>query len=78
MIRPLALTLLLSVGLAIPAQTAEPDIGAVLQSSCIWSPSSPPGKQAYVSFRKDFDLPALPDKAMLHIFADSRYLLWIN
>ena len=78
MIRPLAWTILLSVALAVHAQTVEPDIGARLQSSCIWSPSSPPGRQVYVAFRKDFDLPALPDTALLHIFADSRYMLWIN
>ena len=78
MIRQLACAILLSVALAIQAQGAEPDVGELLQTSCIWSPSSPPGRQAYVSFRKDFDLPTLPDKAMLNIFADSRYILWIN
>ena len=78
MIRSLTWTILLSVALAVHAQTAEPDIGSRLQSSCIWSPSSPPGRQAYVAFRKDFDLAALPDTAMLHLFADSRYMLWIN
>jgi len=50
-----------------------------LQSSMIWSTSVPSGKQEYVVFRKTFDLnetPAIP--ALLQIFADSRYLLWIN
>jgi len=78
MIRPLAWTILLSVALAVHAQATEADISALLQTSCIWSPSSPPGRQAYVAFRKEFDLQALPDNAMLHIFADSRYMLWIN
>ena len=78
MIRRLVCTILLSVGMAVHGQSAEPDIGALLQTSCIWSASSPPGRQAYVAFRKDFDLPSLPGTATLHLFGDSRYILWIN
>ena len=78
MIGAFACAILLTVAFAVHGQGAEPDAGALLQSSGIWSPSSPPGKQAYVFFRKDFDVATLPDKAMLNIFADSRYMLWIN
>lgn len=49
-----------------------------LQSSMIWSPSAPAGKQAYVAFRKSFDLAGKPKSAPLHLFADSRYMLWVN
>ena len=50
-----------------------------LQSAMIWSSSVPDGKQKYVAFRKTFDLNEAPaNAAKLRIFADSRYLLWIN
>ena len=60
-------------------QPLTSDIASALQSSMIWSSSLPDGKQEYAVFRKSFDLnetPATP--ALLQIFADSRYLLWIN
>jgi len=31
-----------------------------------------------VAFRRAFDLPAVPKTAVLHVFADVRYLLWVN
>lgn len=49
-----------------------------LQSSMIWSPAAPAGTQAYVAFRKSLDLDRAPAAAALHLFADSRYLLWVN
>jgi hypothetical protein len=49
-----------------------------LQQAFIWSPSSPYGKQAYVVFRKTFSLQESPKSAVLNLFADSRYILWIN
>lgn len=51
---------------------------ARLQASMIWSPESPGGTQAYVAFRKEFDLAKPPASADFHLFADSRYLLWVN
>lgn len=53
-------------------------IAARLQSSMIWSPVVPTGTQAYVAFRRSFDLERKPAAAPLHLFADSRYLLWVN
>lgn len=44
----------------------------------IWSSATPAGTQAYVAFRRMFDLKHAPIAASLHLFADSRYLLWIN
>jgi alpha-L-rhamnosidase len=55
------------------------DVPRSLQSSMIWSPSAPVGTQAYVALRKEFQLAAVPaGPALLHLFADSRYLLWVN
>ena len=44
----------------------------------VWSRAAPPGKQAYVAFRKGFTLAQVPASARLHLFADSRYILWVN
>ncbi len=49
-----------------------------LQSRFIWSPSGPAGKQVFVVFRKTFDLSDRPTEASLQLFADTRYMLWIN
>ena len=58
---------------------ADETAGRELQSSMIWASSAPAGTQAYVAFRKSFELKAKPEQpARLDIFADSRYLLWVN
>lgn len=44
----------------------------------VWVASVPTGRQAYVVFRKTFALAETPVAATLRIFADSRYILWIN
>jgi len=60
-------------------ETAAPETGAQLQETFIWSPAAPAGTQAYVAFRKSFELPTVPAAlVMLDLFADSRYLLWVN
>ena len=48
-----------------------------VQSSMIWSTEIPDGNQAYVAFRKNFNLMMFLHRH-LKLFADSRYLLWIN
>ena len=50
----------------------------ILQNSMIWLRSSRPGEQAYVVFRKEFILVNEIQDANLQIFADTRYMLWIN
>lgn len=62
------------------AIAADDPIAASLEKSFVWAPAdiAPPGKQIYAVFRKTFDLTAVPRQARLHIFADSRYLLWVN
>lgn len=49
-----------------------------LQSSMIWSTDQPNGEQVYAAFRKVFDLPGTSGSAVLHLFADSRYMLWVK
>lgn len=53
-------------------------VSTILSESTIWSPTAVPGVQCYVGFRRVFELESRPDSAVLHIFADSRYLLWVN
>ncbi|MEI6604846.1 MAG: alpha-L-rhamnosidase C-terminal domain-containing protein [Verrucomicrobiota bacterium] len=61
------------------ALAAAETAGRELQSSMIWAASAPAGTQAYVAFRKSFELKAQPEQpALLDIFADSRYMLWVN
>lgn len=49
-----------------------------IQSSMIWSSSMFGEHGGYVVFRKSFNLEPSDSDAQLKIFADSRYLLWIN
>jgi alpha-L-rhamnosidase len=57
-----------------------------LKSSMIWDasttlPDTVPFRQSYpvsVGFRKTFMLPETAASAVLHLFADARYVLWIN
>jgi alpha-L-rhamnosidase len=56
------------------SREAEPQ----LQRSFVWLSSAPVGKQVYAAFRKPFELPNTPQAATLQLFADSRYMLWIN
>lgn len=52
-------------------------------SSIIWHPSQwetyyETPKNSYCMFRKSVVLSEMPQEGMLRIFADSRYMLWIN
>ena len=49
-----------------------------IQSSMIWASSELGEKGGYVVFRKSFELPESDSLAQLQLFADSRFLLWIN
>ena len=49
-----------------------------IQSSMIWTSSSLVEKGGYVVFRKGFVMNEIGTPALLQLFADSRYLLWIN
>ena len=71
----IALTLMTSL----PAVGDEsPQFADTLQNLFIWAPSAPTGEQVYVVFRKTVKLKEQPQSASLRLFADSRYILWIN
>jgi hypothetical protein len=52
--------------------------GRALQTSMIWTDPPLDGSGVAVAFRKIFDLPQKPALAELSIFADARYVLWVN
>ena len=77
---------LLVGGLMVPAYVAaateplanESPAALRLQSSLIWTQAEPPPGQTYAAFRKTFELGEVPLSATLRIFADTRYVLWLN
>ena len=81
-LRALALALAASLASASapssPPPPPPPPAGPALQASFVWCASAPAGAQAYVAFRRNFTLSALPAAALLHLFADSRYVVYVN
>ena len=78
-LRNLLAGILLAVTISIPVLAAdETQQAGALQGSMIWSPSAPTGKQVYAVFRKSFELKQQPQSAVMQLFADSRFMLWIN
>jgi alpha-L-rhamnosidase len=53
-------------------------IGQSLQKMLIWVPAEARPLSAFVAFRKRFSLSAMPPQGTLYLFADVRYMLWIN
>ena len=53
---------------------------ASLQENMIWTEAAPSsqGDPIFIAFRKTFSLTTKPASAELSIFADLRYLLWVN
>lgn len=52
--------------------------GTILQNSLVWVPDAPVFWGMPAAFRKVCRLDQVPKQAKLRIFADSRYVLWIN
>ena len=73
-----ALILLMSIRPSSYCQQTDREEVVSIQSSMIWTPENPAGKQVYIAFRKDFNISEVSSPALLKVFADSRYLLWIN
>ncbi|MGN6505075.1 MAG: alpha-L-rhamnosidase-related protein, partial [Tepidisphaeraceae bacterium] len=61
-----------------PLDTTADPAGKQLADGMIWGSSGPSTDPTYVAFRKSFDLPADMNAATAHVFADSRYVLWVN
>jgi len=53
-------------------------MGRNLQQHMIWAASDAKLQSAFVAFRKGFSLASAPVEAKVYIFADVRYILWIN
>ena len=51
------------------AQAADNNIAECLQKAMIWTKDVPPGKQAYVAFRKTFTLTQAPSAAQRRRYA---------
>jgi alpha-L-rhamnosidase len=49
-----------------------------LQRKMIWTGEPDSESNCFRAFRKTFTLEGMPKKAILNIFADNRYLLWMN
>ena len=54
------------------------EIGRTLQQAMIWTQPAQNQGGVAIAFRKTFDLPAKPTRAELQLFADARYVLWVN
>ena len=57
---------------ALQGRTQPPD------AKFVWKDAQGEGRQQTVLFRRSFELDNLPDKALFHLFADSRYHLYVN
>lgn len=44
----------------------------------VWSDGETDRRNDFCRFRREFELAAVPAAAVLHVFADSRYRLWVN
>ncbi len=51
---------------------------ADLRKTMIWAAGPEPQGAYFAAFRRQFVLPDAPGDAVLHLFADVRYLLWVN
>jgi len=53
-------------------------MGRALQNAMIWTQPAETQSGVAIAFRKTFELTAKPDAAKLQLFADARYVLWVN
>jgi alpha-L-rhamnosidase len=80
--RKIGLAALLGILLSFGAlkSVAEDVDGTALASSLVWTgqPDAHQKAGSCVAFRKHFDLAAVEQKVTMEIFADTRYMLWVN
>lgn len=65
-----------AAGYQVPEVTVPP--GRSWLGEWIWIPGEPSPRNAYVHFRKSFELDSVPREAKLHLTADSRYIAYVN
>ncbi len=53
-------------------------IGQKLQDAMVWTGAAQDKNGVAIAFRRTFGLQAPPKSAVLNIFADARYVLWVN
>jgi len=53
-------------------------VGKALQETFVWTDLPKETQGVAVGFRRTFDLASKPASALLHLFADARYILWVN
>lgn len=73
--------LLFAICLLVPGwRSGHAQTDPSLQQHMIWTEAAPKsvGDPVFAAFRKNFTLAARPKAAELRIFADLRYLLWVN
>ena len=61
-----------------PLEQIPDSVGQSLQQQMIWATPGAKLQSAFVAFRKRFPVADTPGKAKLSLFADVRYMLWIN
>jgi alpha-L-rhamnosidase len=61
-----------------PLDQVPDSMGQTLHQEMIWAPSDAHLSSAYVAFRKKFSVSGAYTQAKLYLFADVRYMLWIN
>jgi alpha-L-rhamnosidase len=61
-----------------PLDQASDPVGESLQQQMIWASPDAKLQSAFVAFRKQFNMAGASTRAELSIFADVRYMLWIN
>jgi len=79
-----ALLFLTSIAAAAPIKSplavTEDRLGSELQQTFISAPPNIAGKteNSFIAYRKTFSVGSAPKSAKLHVFADVRYVLWLN
>ncbi len=63
---------------AVGSPEVETPAAQRLREAFVWTQAAPPREQTYAVFRKTWTLNSMPAKAVLRIFGDNRYVLWIN
>ena len=61
-----------------PLDQVPDKMGQTLQQEMIWAAPDAKLQSAFVAFRKRFSVVGIPARAEIQLFADVRYLLWIN